>query len=200
MKRTSIQDGDTWLHAYFDKTRLALFDDAVIPQMIELRDRAIATADAGGKIIFAGNGASASIASHCAVDFTKQAKVQAISFNEANLITCFANDYGFENWIARAIEAYAGKDDLVVLISSSGKSPNMLCAAAHSKSQGLPVVTFSGFAEDNPLRASGDLNLWVDSRSYNIVECTHMFWLMMVCDLIVGSAEYEVTQESRTPS
>ena len=64
--------------------------------------------------------------------------------------------------------------------------------ARHARENGLPVVTLSGFAPDIPLRALGDVNLWVDSKAYNLVECIHRIWLTAVCDLIIGRAEYAV--------
>ena len=84
------------------------------------------THQSGKKIIVVGNGGSAAMASHVAVDFTKAAGIRAINFNEADLITCLANDYGFENWITNALELYADPGDLIILISSSGKSPNIV--------------------------------------------------------------------------
>ena len=54
----------------------------------------------------------------------------------------------------------------------------------------LDVITLSGMSPDNPLRELGDVNYWVDSRSYNIVETAHQFWMMAVIDLIIGRAEY----------
>lgn len=149
----------------------------------------MAAKDRGNKVILAGNGGSASIASHAAVDLTKVANIRSVNFNEANLITCFSNDYGFESWIKRALEEYADPKDVVILISSSGRSANMICAGEHARRHQLPLVTLTGFSENNPLRALGDLNLWVDSRSYNIVENTHQIWLTGVSDLIAGSAE-----------
>ena len=82
-----------------------------------------------------GNGGSAAIASHVSVDMTKNIKVKAMNFNEADLITCFSNDYGYEKWIEKAIEFYGNKGDILILISSSGKSKNMLnaCKAARRK-------------------------------------------------------------------
>ena len=139
------------------------------------------------KVIIAGNGGSAAMASHVAVDFTKAACIRAINFNEADLITCFANDYGYENWVAKALEAYADKGDLVILISSSGKSQNILNAAKKATEIGLSVITVSGFLTDNPLRKLGDLNLWVDSTKYNIVEMTHHVWLVAIIDYLIES-------------
>ena len=144
----------------------------------------------GNKVIFLGNGGSAAIASHCAVDLTKNAGIRAINFNEADLITCFANDYGYEKWMAKALEFYGDERDILVLISSSGRSKNVLQASEKAKQMGIEVITFSGFDEDNPLRQVGSINLWVDSHAYNIVEMTHHIWLLAVVDLIIGNAEY----------
>ena len=125
------------------------------------------------------------MASHVAVDFTKAAGIRAINFNEADLITCFANDYGYERWVAKALEAYADPGDLVILISSSGKSQNILNGAEKAKNMGVSVITVSGFLSDNPLRKLGDLNLWADSSEYNIVEMTHHVWLVAVIDYLI---------------
>ena len=89
----------------------------------------------GKKIILVGNGGSAAMASHVAVDFTKAAGIRAINFNEADLITCFANDYGYKEWVRKAVELYGDRGDVGIFISSSGKSPNMIngCHAAKKK-------------------------------------------------------------------
>lgn len=142
---------------------------------------------AGRKIIIVGNGGSAAIASHVAVDFTKAAKIRSVNFNEADLITCLANDYGYDQWVVKALESYADKDDLVILLSSSGKSPNIVNGAHQARQMGLAVVTLSGFHGDNPLRKIGDVNLWVDSRAYNVVEMTHHIWLLAIVDYLIDS-------------
>ena len=142
---------------------------------------------AGKKVIIAGNGGSAAMASHVTVDLTKAASIRAINFNEADLITCFANDYGYENWVEKALEAYADSGDQAILISSSGKSQNILNAAEKAKKMGLSLITVSGFLTDNPLRKLGDLNLWVDSTEYNIVEMTHHVWLVAIIDYLIES-------------
>jgi D-sedoheptulose 7-phosphate isomerase len=138
-----------------------------------------------GKVILVGNGGSASIASHVAVDLTKVGGIRAVTFNDDNLLTCFANDYGYEHWVEKALEFYAEGKDVAVLISSSGRSPNIINGAVLARARGLQVVTMSGFDANNALRTLGDLNFWVDSRSYNIVEMTHHIWLVAVIDKIV---------------
>ena len=140
--------------------------------------------DSGKKVILAGNGGSAAMASHVAVDLTKAAGIRAINFNEADLLTCFANDYGYEHWVARALEFYADPGDLAILISSSGASQNMLNGAEQASAMGLAVISLSGFSPDNPLRRLGDLNLWAASDSYNIVEMTHHVWLLAIVDYL----------------
>lgn len=143
----------------------------------------------GGKVILAGNGGSAAMASHVAVDITKNAGIRAVTFNEYDLITTLANDYGYENWISKAIELYHNSNDMVVLISASGQSLNVLNAATKSKKLGLPIITFSGMSPQNPLRELGDINLWVDSKVYNIVEMTHHIWLLAIVDMIISNTE-----------
>lgn len=171
-----------------------LLADPHIPGLItRLKDRVAEARDAGRKLMLAGNGASASIASHLATDFSKQAKVRAMAFNDANLITALGNDCGYENWIAKALDFYADKGDVLILISSSGRSPNVLKAAHRGKELGLYVAAFTGFAKDNPLGTVANINLWANSRSYNIVECIHMIWLAAVIDLLIGSSEYSVS-------
>jgi D-sedoheptulose 7-phosphate isomerase len=177
---------------YFARYRRSLFETDVRPELLAFRDLCLEIKRRDGKLMFAGNGASASIASHAAVDFTKQAKVRALAFNDHNLITAFSNDYGYENWVAEAVKAYGKTGDAVVLISSSGKSPNIVSAALAAKDLGLKVVTFSGFEKNNPLSTVGDINLWVESRAYNIIEAVHGVWMFAVVDLLVGSAEYGV--------
>jgi len=142
-----------------------------------------------GKVIVVGNGGSAAMASHVSVDFTKAAQLRSINFNEAGLITCFANDYGHENWVAKALEAYADPQDLVILISSSGQSMNLINGAKQCESMTIPLITLSGFKPDNPLRGLGNINLWVNSHSYNVVEMTHHIWLLSLIDFIIAEKE-----------
>ena len=146
-----------------------------------------------GKILFAGNGASASIASHYALDYTKQVGVRAMAFNDAAFLTAYGNDYGYENWVMRAIEHHGRPGDLAVLISTSGGSANIVNAARFCREQGIPVLAFSGFSEDNALNGFGDVRFWVDSRAYNVVEAVHSMWLGVLCDLLIGQREYGVT-------
>jgi len=137
------------------------------------------------KIIFVGNGGSASIAGHLTVDFINAVGIRSVNFNDPGIITCFANDYGYENWVSKALDCYADPGDILVLISSSGQSENMIIGANKAKSLGVDVITLTGFSSDNPLRKLGSINFWVDSDKYNIVEMTHHVWLLAIVDYII---------------
>ena len=158
--------------------------------LIRASEKIKAASNAGNKLIIAGNGGSAAMASHVTVDFTKAAGIRAINFNEADLLTCFSNDYGFEQVFEKSVEFYGDKGDLVILISSSGRSKNIVNAAKRAKELKMNVITFSGFKSDNPLSQMGDINFWVDSKAYNIVEMTHHIWLLAILDYIIGHVEY----------
>lgn len=177
---------------YFDRYQNLAFNEEIYTLLNDFKEIALKIKKNDSKLIFAGNGASAAISAHAAVDFTKQAKVRGITFNEADLITCYSNDYGYENWMSEAIKSYHKKNDAVVLTSVSGESPSTVNAAKTAKDLGLKVITFSGKSSKNELKSTGDINFWVDSNAYNIVECIHMIWVTTVIDSIVGKAEYEV--------
>jgi len=183
-------DDNIWFDDYFKLYKKTLFNNDINNNLIEFKQLILNANNGKNKIIFAGNGGSAAMASHCAVDLTKNAGVRAINFNEADLITCFANDYGYDKWVEKAIEFYGNNGDVVVLISSSGNSSNIVNAAMKAKSLGMEIVTFTGFDKTNKLKKEGDLNFWVDSRAYNVVEMTHHIWILSVVDSIIGSAEY----------
>lgn len=151
-----------------------------------------ATRGRGRKLVFAGNGASASIASHYALDYTKQVGIRSMAFNDAAFITAYGNDYGYENWVARAIEHHGHEGDTAILISTSGGSANIVNAAHQCREMGISVLAFSGFGEDNPLNQLGDVQFWAASRAYNVVEAVHGMWLGLLCDLLIGEREYGV--------
>ena len=176
---------------YLKRYNDALLETDVSDTMIAAKELLLKIRKKGGKAIIAGNGGSAAMASHVSVDLTKQAGIRTVNFNEADLITCFANDYGYENWVAKSIEFYGDERDLAILVSSSGKSHNMVNAAIQANKMGIEVITLTGFDIDNPLKQHGSLNFWLNSQAYNVIENTHQIWLLMVCDLVVGKIEYQ---------
>lgn len=137
------------------------------------------------KMIFVGNGGSAAIASHCAIDYWKNGNIPAICFNEGALLTCISNDFGFEAVFEKPLEMFAKEGDLLVAISSSGQSKNILNAASMAKEKKVEVITFTGFDTKNPLKQMGILNFYVPSISYGQVELIHQIALHTVLDFIV---------------
>lgn len=136
------------------------------------------------KVILVGNGGSAAMASHVSVDLTKMCGIRTLNFNEADLLTCFSNDYGYENWVQKAISFNADKGDMLICISSSGNSKNIINGAKFAKKIGCKVITLTGFDKKNKVRKIGDVNLWLDCKNYNIVEMTHHIWLLTIVDYI----------------
>jgi D-sedoheptulose 7-phosphate isomerase len=181
-----------FLSKYF-KDFIELLDpnDVSIEELIRVRDLLLEVSNDNKKVLIFGNGGSAAIASHFSVDLTKNAKLRCVNFNEADLITCFANDYGFDHWSAKAVDFYGDEGDLLIVISSSGQSLNMINAVQAARNGNFhSVVTLSGFLETNPLKDLGDINLWVDNKSYNFVENIHQIWLLAITDLVIGKREY----------
>ena len=166
-------------------------DEDVVQKLAEVTDLLKIIHSKENKALIFGNGGSAAIASHFSVDLTKNAGLRCVNFNEADLITCFANDYGFEHWVEKAVDFYGDAGDLLIVISSSGSSKNMLNGVKAARNGNFrAVVTLSGFGENNPLRQLGDINLWINSRAYNFVENIHQIWLLAIVDLIIGNREY----------
>jgi len=179
-----------FLTDFFKQCQESAFDPEVIEKLGKLRDDLVMTQASGKKTIIAGNGGSAAIAAHCSIDLSKNAGIRCVNFSDSSLITCLANDYGYDRWLAKALELYGDKGDLIILISSSGRSANMVAAADYALGRGNRLVTLTGFDRGNPLNSKGELKFWVDSRAYNVVEISHQVWLLAVCDLIIGRMEY----------
>lgn len=139
---------------------------------------------AGGRLYLVGNGGSAGVASHAITDFLNVGKLRAMTLHEPSLITCMSNDYGYEVAFARILATLASPGDVLIAISSSGQSANIRNAAAEMRKLGGRTITLSGFKRDNPLRALGDVNIWLDSTDYGMVEIGHQFVLHNIADRI----------------
>ena len=140
----------------------------------------------GNKLMFIGNGGSAAIASHLAIDFSKNGGMRACAFNDGAALTCLANDLGYENVFAHQIALHGRPGDLLVAISSSGCSANILNGVEAARLNGAEVMTLSGFKPDNPLRAMGEVNLYVPSMDYGFVEISHLTLGHAILDLAMG--------------
>src|SRR5215469_6172523 len=184
-----ICDYFTSLSGYLTKTAITslsgeTFDlaKAVNDVMAEARR----THDAGDKVIFIGNGGSATIASHMATDYSKNGNIRALALNDSSMLTCLGNDLGYTQVFAKQIELHARAGDLVIAISSSGRSANILNAVDAATAAGCTVVTLSGFTPDNPLRRKGEWNFYVASDRYGFVEIGHLTICHAVLDFLCG--------------
>lgn len=143
----------------------------------------------GEKVMFIGNGGSAAIASHMSEDFSKAAGIRAMCFSDAATLTCLGNDYGYEHVFEKQIEWLGRPGDMLVAISSSGRSPNILKGVEAARARKAEVLTLSGFEPDNPLRRMGDINLYLPSKQYGFVEAGHLALLSAVVDFAMGWKE-----------
>lgn len=166
-----------------DATGVAMTQAEAIGRVIAL---ARAAHTAGRKLMFIGNGGSAGICSHMATDYSKNGNMRALAFNDGTMLTCLANDLGYENVFAKQIDLHAAKDDLLIAISSGGRSRNILEGVAAARRRGCRVVTLSGFDGDNPLRKLGDINFYLASDQYGYVEIGHLAICHAILDFACG--------------
>lgn len=162
--------------------------DAALDRLCELSAR---VAEQGATQYLCGNGASAAFANHMAIDWSKNGKVATRSFSDSALLTAVANDMGAEEMFSAPLAFYAKEGDILVTVSSSGNSPNILRAIAKGREKSMDVVTFSGLKPDNASRKSGDINIYVPGKTYGMVECAHQILLHMWLDRYMGITEWD---------
>jgi D-sedoheptulose 7-phosphate isomerase len=150
-----------------------------------LADAARATHKAGNKVILIGNGGSAAIASHHAIEFLKNGGIRALSLNDPAALTCLSNDLGYTNVFSEQLKFQGLPGDLLIAISSSGQSVNILKAVEVARTNRMKIATFSGFQPDNLLRGRGDVNFYVNSNQYGFVEVAHHALIQAILDIYV---------------
>ena len=154
-----------------DFNELVLGTKDLEDQLNEFKNCLVSASSNGKKSIIVGNGGSAAIASHFAVDLTKNAKTRCINFNESDLITCFANDYGYENWVKRAIDFYGDEGDVLVAISSSGSSENILNGCREARVKKFSTSNWTRTVISTNTRVSIYLQSMVGSKFNCPVSC-----------------------------
>ena len=160
---------------------------------VEAACHLVVTQSKGGKkLMFIGNGASASIASHMSTDFWKNGGMRATAFNDASLLTCIGNDYGYRHVFEKPVEMFADPGDILVAISSSGKSENILRGVQAARGKGCKVITLSGFQVGNPLSLLGDINFYVPADEYGPVEILHTAICHGILDVIMKGRDGQV--------
>lgn len=164
--------------SYADRLQAALraVDQAALEQALALIE---GTARDGGHVMSIGNGGSASIAEHLCCDWTKGTHhhdhpvidTRSLASNMA-LYSAVANDFGFEKVFATQIEMLGKPGDLLIAVSSSGNSPNIIAGVEAARAKGMKTIGMSGFG-GGTLRETADVSLHVDINNYGIVEDAH---------------------------
>lgn len=141
---------------------------------------------ANKNLFIIGNGGSSGIASHAANDFINMCGLKCQTFHDISVLTCMTNDYGYDVTYQKLLENFSNENDCLIAISSSGNSLNIINATEKFRELNPKgkIITLSGFSQDNQLRNKGDLNFWIDSKSYGIVEIAHQFILHFFADKI----------------
>jgi len=136
------------------------------------------------KVFVFGNGGSAAVASHFALDLTNNSNIKCLTFSDMSMMTCISNDFGYENLIGKYLDMYGDNGDVLILISSSGNSKNVV--NAYKKARKLKfrdIFTFTGFSKNSSLSRISNNNIWIDSKNYNQVENLHQICLLSIVDL-----------------
>ncbi len=131
------------------------------------------TQERGGQLYIIGNGGSAGMASHMAADACKNGHLRAFAFNDASLLTSISNDLAYDQVFSLPLQRLGRTGDLVVAISSSGNSPNIVRALETSRELGLESITLTGMRADNRARTLGTVNFYVDAPRYGWIESAH---------------------------
>ncbi|MAG26603.1 hypothetical protein CMI47_13760 [Candidatus Pacearchaeota archaeon] len=150
-----------------------------LKRIIDKKEELRSLIDNHDHIIIIGNGGSNSVASHIAQDYTKMLGKRAVSFSDPSRLTCYINDYGRDEAYKKFIEHFEEPNTLVILISSSGRSENILTAGRYCEEKHIPTCVLSGFYKDNPLNEmkSPEISYHVDSHDYGVVESAHQVFL-----------------------
>lgn len=173
LNKTEIWKENTFIYREYSKGIDCLFDEFVKHKNIQSR------------LFFIGNGGSSAIASHMTADFMKNGGMNTYSLYDNAVTTCMGNDYGYEYIFSKPLEFLLREDDLLVAISSSGNSQNIINAINVAKSKKAHVITFTGFKSDNKVKQMGDINVYVPCEKYGIVESIHNLILQQIVDMIM---------------
>ena len=156
--------------------------DEIISELVK---KFLEIKQANNTVYFIGNGGSAGIALHMTVDFLKNGRMRTCDMLNPTVLTCLGNDFGYECVFSKQLEIIANPNDLLVAISSSGESANILNAVKVAREKQCQIITLSGFKSDNSLTKLGDLNLHVPSMNYGTVESIHNMILQDVVDSLM---------------
>lgn len=145
-----------------------------------------------GKIFIIGNGASAAMASHMTADATKNGRIPCMPLNDISMMTAVSNDISYDKCYAEQLKIYAQSNDLLITISSSGNSPNIIEAINSARKSQMKIITLSGMNPDNSSRKMGDLNVYVHQKSYGLVESSHQVIMHCWLDMYIENMKKKI--------
>lgn len=147
-------------------------------------------AEAERRFFFIGNGASATMAEHFGFDAMQNGRLKTVCFAETAYLTARSNDSSFTDVFLLKLERLAEPGDMLISISSSGNSPNIVRSLGYAKERKMLCVTLSAMKSDNKSRMSGDLSIWVPALTYGLAESAHSAilhcWLDMYLERYLG--------------
>lgn len=165
-------------------------DSEFTQSVVDAADVLIEALRADKRVLACGNGGSMSDAMHFAEELTGNFRshrrpLGAIALSDSAHLTCVANDFGFDQVFARGVEAHGGRGDVLLAISTSGKSPNVLAAVSSAKEKGLSTIGLVGHAE-SPLAKEVDIAVVtaVESKWADRVQELHIIVIHMLVQLI----------------
>ena len=168
-----------------DETSPDLFFDTIKSIIVNIRLNK-------NKIYFLGNGASSAFANHMALDFSKNGKILSRSLSDSAMLTALSNDYSYENAMLEFLKLEGvSEDDLVITISSSGNSPNVVSVLNHCKNNNLKSLALSGLKKDNKSIILADYSIYVPMKTYGMVECIHQIFLHLILDNSMEICEWD---------
>ncbi len=180
---------DRFVNDYYQKFVDVInnFDKSSLPLVLDIFT---GVANAGGTIWVAGNGGSAAISDHAVCDTTKltyvdgKPPVKSISLaSNGPMLTALANDFAYEDVFSKQLEYYLEPEDAVLLVSSSGNSPNVVKACEYANSKGVPTIAFTGFA-GGKLKELAQVSVWIPVENYGMTEDIHQSLMHLITQYI----------------
>jgi D-sedoheptulose 7-phosphate isomerase len=148
--------------------KLITLDEALTGMVAKLKT----ARDEGRRVYLVGNGGSLAICTHTVSDLIRKS-IRAFTFDNAALISSVSNDFGYDNVFAFPLEVLLDNNDILIAITSSGRSQSIVSACKISRSKKCDLFTFTGMQEDNPVRKLGDINIYVPENDYGYIEMLH---------------------------
>ena len=189
MTITAIAPVKEYLAQSRDTVQAAIDDPAFATTISAIVDRVAAALAAGHKLLLAGNGGSASDAQHIAGEFVgrlnyDRAPAAAIALTaDSSVLTAIANDYGYEQVFERQVLGLGRPGDVLIAISTSGRSPNILRAIAAARANGLVTIGFTG-KSGGDMATQCELCLRAPSDSTQLIQQIHITAGHIVCGLV----------------